>query len=123
MDSKDLTMQTAKTSLRGLIKLIHLFAVATVVTVVIVITFPATGQTPAPASKTKAETTTSVKAEPLSGVQLWALNCNRCHMARNPGEFTAGQWRTIIRHMRVRANLPASQIRELQKYLEAGAGK
>jgi mono/diheme cytochrome c family protein len=105
-------------------RLIHLFAVATISLAIIIIARPIVAQTPAPASKTKAETTTtSVKAEPLSGAQLWTLNCSRCHMARNPGEFTAAQWRTIIRHMRVRANLPASQVRELQKYLEAGAGK
>jgi Dihaem cytochrome c len=116
-------MLTTKALLRGSIKLIHLFAVVTIATVVIVFAFPVAGQTQTPASKTKSETTTSAKAEPLSGVELWALNCSRCHMARNPGEFTAAQWRTIIRHMRVRANLPASQVRELQKYLEAGAGK
>jgi len=116
-------MHTSKARLHGSIKLIHLFGIATIIAVVIVIALPATAQTPAPPSKTKAETTTSVKAEPLSGVELWTLNCSRCHMARNPGEFTAAQWRTIIRHMRVRANLPASQVRELQKYLEAGAGK
>jgi len=51
------------------------------------------------------------------------MNCSRCHMARNPGEFTAAQWRMIFRHMRIRANLPADQAREIQKYLEAGAGK
>ncbi len=123
MDSNDLAMHTSKALLRGSINWTHLFAVATIVAAVIVIAFPATAQTPTPASKTKAETTTSVKAEPLSGVELWTINCSRCHMARTPGEFTAAQWQTIMRHMRVRANLPASQARELQKFLEAGAGK
>lgn len=123
MDSKDIAMCTTKTLIRGSIKSIHLFAIATIAAAVVVIAFPAAGQTSAPTSKTESETTTSVKAEPLSGAQLWTMNCSRCHMARNPGEFTAAQWRTIIRHMRIRANLPASQVRELQKYLEAGAGK
>ncbi len=126
MDSKDLTMHTSK-EIKGLlrrsIKSIHLFAFAIFGTAVVIIAYPAIAQTPAPASKTKAETTISVKAEPLSGVQLWAINCSRCHMARSPGEFTAAQWRTLITHMRVRANLPAAQARELQKFLEAGAGK
>lgn len=70
-----------------------------------------------------ATTVTPTKAEPLSGAELWTMNCSRCHMARNPGEFTTAQWRTIFRHMRIRANLPADQAKEIQKYLEAGAGK
>jgi cytochrome c5 len=103
---------------------IHVCAVAIVsVATIGIIALPATAQSPTPATKTKTETTVSVKAEPLSGAELWAMNCSRCHMARNPGEFTTAQWRTIFRHMRIRANLPASQARELQKYLEAGAGK
>ena len=88
------------------------------------VTSLANAQTPSAASKTKQETTiTPNKTEPLSGAELWTMNCNRCHMARNPGEFTAAQWRTIFRHMRIRANLPADQAKEIQKYMEAGAGK
>jgi hypothetical protein len=124
MDSNDLAMSTAKTLFRVSTKLIHVFGVVAVAMAVIVLTFSATAQSPTPASKSKVETTTApVKVEPPSGAELWAMNCNRCHMARNPGEFTAAQWRTILRHMRIRANLPASQAKELQKYLEAGAGK
>ena len=107
------------------VQLARLLAAVITVAVVVTITLGASGQTPKSISKKTEETTTTatVKAEPLSGAQLWAMNCSRCHMARNPGEFTAGQWRTIFRHMRVRANLPASQAKEIQKYLEAGAGK
>ena len=123
MDSKGPAMHTAETFLRGSTKLIHLFGVAAFAMAVIVLSFSATAQSPTPASKTKSERTPAVKAEPLSGAELWTMNCSRCHMARNPGEFTAAQWRTIMRHMRIRANLPASQAKELQKYLEAGAGK
>jgi hypothetical protein len=32
------------------------------------------------------------------------------------------QWNTIMMHMRVRANLPAAQAREILKYLEENAG-
>jgi hypothetical protein len=111
------------------IKSMHLFIVATIFAAVITVSFPATAQTPAPSPKTKAKTTTQntqttqVKAEPLSGAELWAMNCSRCHMARSPGEFTAAQWQTILTHMRVRANLPAAQVREIQKFMQAGAGK
>jgi hypothetical protein len=108
------------------IKSMHLFIVATISTAVITVSFSATAQTPAPSPKDKVKTTTQttqVKAEPLSGAELWALNCSRCHMARSPGEFTAAQWQIILRHMRVRANLPAAQVREIQKFMQAGAGK
>ncbi len=73
----------------------------------------------------KVETTaqTKEKAEPLTGSQLWAINCNRCHMYRSSAEFTASQWQPIMLHMRVRANIPAAQAREILKFLQAGAGK
>jgi hypothetical protein len=109
--------------LRGSIKSAHLFAFATMAATVVICAFPSNAQSPAPGSGTKVETTTQVKAEPLSGAELWALNCNRCHTVRSPGEFTAAQWQTILMHMRVRANLPAAQAREVRKFLEAGAGK
>jgi len=107
------------------IKSMRLFTVAIISAVVITINFPATAQTPAPRSKTKekVKTTTQVKADPLSGAELWTMNCSRCHTIRSPGEFTAAQWQTILMHMRVRANLPAAQAREIQKFLESGAGK
>jgi cytochrome c5 len=89
----------------------------------LIASLPVAADPAASESRTKVEPVAPAKPEPLSGVELWAMNCSRCHAARNPGEFTAQQWRTIIRHMRVRANLPAAQVRELQKYLESGAGK
>src|SRR6516165_6841879 len=108
------TPKGTNTLLSSPIKSIHLLAVVTISAAVVTINFPATAQTPAPSPKNKAKTTTQttqVKAEPLSGAELWALNCSRCHMARSPDEFTAAQWQTILRHMRVRANLPAAQAR------------
>jgi hypothetical protein len=58
----------------------------------------------------------------LSGATLYAINCSRCHQERYPTEFTAAQWKTIMIHMRVRANLPAAQAREILKYLQDDAG-
>ena len=121
------TTKLVRTVLRIPLRFVQLVAVG-VAAVSVAVMFDAslvTAQTPKPASKKTEETTTTTtaKAEPLSGAELWAMNCNRCHMARNPGEFTAAQWRTIFRHMRIRANLPADQARTLQKYLEGGAGK
>jgi mono/diheme cytochrome c family protein len=109
--------------LRGSIKFIHVFGVATIGTAVMTFAFPAIAQTATPDSETKVDATAQVNVEHLSGAELWTLNCSRCHMIRSPGEFTAAQWRTILMHMRVRANIPAAQAREIQKFLEAGAGK
>jgi len=58
----------------------------------------------------------------LTGADLYAIHCNRCHAERYPKEFQASQWKTIITHMRVRANLPASQAKEIFKYLQEESG-
>ena len=58
----------------------------------------------------------------LTGAELYAINCNRCHPERYATEFTAAQWKTIMLHMRVRANLPAAQAREILKFLKEDAG-
>lgn len=56
-------------------------------------------------------------AKKLTGEQLFALNCSRCHSERYPTEFSKVQWQTLVMHMRVRANLPAAQARAVYKYM------
>jgi hypothetical protein len=46
------------------------------------------------------------EAKKLTGSELYAINCNRCHAERYPTEFNSAQWKTLMTHMRVRANLP-----------------
>ena len=108
-------------------QLIQFFAIAIATISSAVLFVTSLAQTPTAASKTKQETKTTTTAktqpEPLSGAELWTMHCSRCHITRTPGEFTAAQWQTIMRHMRIRANLPAAQAREIQKYFEASAGK
>jgi mono/diheme cytochrome c family protein len=58
----------------------------------------------------------------LTGAELYAINCARCHPERYATEFTASQWKTIMLHMRVRANLPAAQAKVILKYLQEDAG-
>ena len=58
----------------------------------------------------------------LTGAQLYAVNCNRCHPERYPTEWTSAQWSTILVHMRVRANLPAKEAKEILKYLQEDSG-
>ncbi len=59
----------------------------------------------------------------LSGAELYSIHCNRCHPERYPTERTAAQWKTILMHMRVRANLPAAQARTILKYLQDNSGR
>jgi hypothetical protein len=63
------------------------------------------------------------KRTPLSGAELYSIHCNRCHPERYPTERTAAQWKTILLHMRVRANLPAEQSRTILKYLQDNSGR
>lgn len=78
----------------------------------------------AKATESKKETAKTKKEEKkkLTGAELYAINCNRCHPERYPTEWTTAQWKTIMIHMRVRANLPADQARTVAKYLQEEAG-
>ncbi len=58
----------------------------------------------------------------LTGEQLYAVNCARCHNERYGPERTKAEWNTLMMHMRVRANLPASQAKEILKYLQENSG-
>jgi hypothetical protein len=64
-----------------------------------------------------------IPARKLSGAELYSMHCNRCHPERYPTERTAAQWKTILLHMRVRANLPAEQARTILKYLQENSGR
>jgi len=58
-----------------------------------------------------------------SGADLYATHCSRCHQERFATEFTSTQWKTIMLHMRVRANLTAEDANEILKYLQENSGK
>ncbi len=87
---------------------------------------PAT-QTEKPAEqKTQTDPSTTkqkVALKQLTGAELYSMHCNRCHPERYPTERTAAQWKTILLHMRVRANLPAEQSRTILKYLQENSGR
>ena len=79
------------------------------------------GLMPAHAEPEK-KTDTKPAAKKLTGAELYAINCNRCHPERYATEFTTAQWQTIMLHMRVRANLPAAQAKQILKFLKEDAG-
>jgi mono/diheme cytochrome c family protein len=75
------------------------------------------------AAAPKADTSTAKKTtKKLSGQELYQIHCNRCHAERYATEFSPNQWKTLMTHMRVRANLPASQAKQVLKYLQEDAG-
>ena len=59
----------------------------------------------------------------IPGAELYSMHCNRCHPERYPTERTAAQWKTILLHMEVRANLPRSQAALILKYLQENSGR
>ena len=71
----------------------------------------------------KAPKTEKPAPRKLSGAELYSMHCNRCHPERYPTERTAAQWKTILLHMRVRANLPAEQSQMILKYLQDNSGR
>ncbi len=73
---------------------------------------------PAPPTK-KAE----AKVKKLDGAELYQVHCSRCHAERYATERTAKEWKTLMLHMRVRANLPAGQAKAVLKYLQEDSGK
>ncbi len=59
----------------------------------------------------------------LTGAELYSMHCNRCHPERYPTERTAAQWKTIMLHMQIRANIPGEQAKLILKYLQDNSGR
>jgi hypothetical protein len=59
----------------------------------------------------------------LTGAELYSMHCNRCHPERYPTERTGAQWKTIMLHMQVRANIPGNQARLILQYLQDNSGR
>ncbi len=57
-------------------------------------------------------------AQELKGGEVWDNNCNRCHNYRVISERTDRQWKIIVNHMRVRANLSGQEAKAVLKYLQ-----
>ena len=75
------------------------------------------------AATAKAVAPAAPPKQPLTGAELYSIHCNRCHPERYPTERTAAQWKTILLHMQVRANLPGQQARQILKYLQENSGR
>jgi cytochrome c5 len=95
-----------------------------------------TAATPPPKTDAAASATNSAALKPqapevappvlkpqLTGAELYSMHCNRCHPERYPTERTAAQWKTIMLHMQVRANIPGDQARLILQYLQDNSGR
>ena len=54
----------------------------------------------------------------IQGAKLWSDNCMRCHNARSSMERNDQDWKTIVTHMRVRANLTRSESEAIVAYIQ-----
>lgn len=74
---------------------------------------PAPGKTP---TKPGAASAAQIKPKPgLDGDQAYKANCSRCHLAAR--KFSERKMATIMRHMRVRANLTEEEAEAILRYL------
>jgi hypothetical protein len=69
------------------------------------------------------DTKPAVLQKQLTGAELYSIHCNRCHPERYPTERTAAQWKTIMLHMEVRANIPVDQSKLILQYLQENSGR
>lgn len=66
------------------------------------------------------ETQTSSDSDmPLSGEQLWSMNCRRCHNIQPPTRYSDAQWEVIVHHMRIRANITGAEQRAIVEFLKS----
>jgi hypothetical protein len=54
-----------------------------------------------------------------SGAQLGAAKCRRCHNLRPPTSLSDDQWEVVVNHMRLRANLTATDARKILEFLKS----
>lgn len=60
----------------------------------------------------------AAKPKAVTDADLYQINCARCHAERYPKEHTDAQWKTIMLHMRVRAQLFGDDARKILSYLQ-----
>jgi len=75
----------------------------------------ASGTAPTPRTSAKAATKRQAAQPSSDGERIFQQNCSRCHNA--PETFPQSISGTIVRHMRMRANLSQREEQELLKYL------
>jgi hypothetical protein len=63
--------------------------------------------------------TTNQFANDKSGAVLWGENCMRCHSNPSPTDFGDEQWKTIVLHMKIRANLTQDEADKITDFMKS----
>jgi len=63
----------------------------------------------------------SPESEEKTGSQQWEEVCGRCHNFRSPSSYDAAGWDVAMRHMRLRANLTAEEVKAITEFLKSAA--
>lgn len=58
-------------------------------------------------------------AQIARGSVAWSNHCQRCHNLRSPSELNDAEWNVAVTHMRVRANIPGQQARDITAFLKS----
>lgn len=53
------------------------------------------------------------------GATLWGENCQRCHNLPPPTMYNDDQWKAIVTHMQVRANITKTEATKILEFLQA----
>jgi hypothetical protein len=54
------------------------------------------------------------------GATLWGENCQRCHNLPPATMYNDDQWKIIVTHMQVRANITKEEATKIVEFLQAG---
>ncbi|MDP1862549.1 MAG: cytochrome c [Thiobacillus sp.] len=68
-----------------------------------------------------AETPVTTPGDPAQfarGAKAWANNCASCHNLRPASDLRDDQWRVVVAHMRIRADLTGQEARDVLKFLQ-----
>lgn len=52
------------------------------------------------------------------GAKAWVNNCGNCHNLRPATDLRDDQWRVVMSHMRVRADLTGQEARDILVFLQ-----
>lgn len=53
-----------------------------------------------------------------SGTQLWGENCTRCHNAPPATMYNDDQWKGIVTHMQIRANITKTEATKILQFIQ-----
>lgn len=54
-----------------------------------------------------------------SGATLWSENCQRCHNLPPPTMYYDDQWKAIVTHMQVRANITKTEADKVLEFIQS----